>query len=221
MVSKVKVQNHSQAVGLDLKLKRVRFRGGQELAFDRLITTLPLKGLLEMSSPLPSAVGEAGAKLKSTHVLNVNFGIKGRVVSDKHWIYVPEKEFPVYRLGFYSNFSPGLAPVGGSSVYAEISYHGPARSPEQKSQAARQARKSLLKLGGLRLSDRIEEEHVADLRDAYVVYDQNRTPCVNLIQSFLRARGILSVGRWGAWEYSSMEDALSQGREAGRLAARS
>jgi hypothetical protein len=34
------------------------------------------------------------------------------------------------------------------------------------------------------------------------------------VRGWLEARGILTAGRAGAWEYSSMEDALLAGRDA-------
>jgi hypothetical protein len=48
---------------------------------------------------------------------------------------------------------------------------------------------------------------------AYVTYDRARKDAVATIKRFALRHGIHSIGRYGAWEYSSMEDAMEQGRQ--------
>jgi len=145
-------------------------------------------------------------------VLNVNFGIAGRYVSTKQWVYVPEPQLPFYRVGFYHNFSAALAPKGGSSVYAEMSY-SPTR-PLDKKKAPARVRQGLIEMGILRKSDTISATFVADIKNAYVVYDAHRADAVGAIQAYYRSQGIASTGRWGNWEYAAMEDAIWQGEAA-------
>jgi len=45
----------------------------------------------------------------------------------KHWVYVPEKRYPFYRVGFYSNVAPGIVPAGHFSVYVELAWPNQAR----------------------------------------------------------------------------------------------
>jgi protoporphyrinogen oxidase len=35
---------------------------------------------------------------------------------------------------------------------------------------------------------------------------------VDLVRSYARERGIITIGRYGSWEYSGMEDAILQGK---------
>ena len=53
---------------------------------------------------------------------------------------------------------------------------------------------------------------------AYVLYDEQYGPASQAILEWLEARDILVAGRYGRWEYSSMEDALLTGRECARKA---
>jgi protoporphyrinogen oxidase len=50
-----------------------------------------------------------------------------------------------------------------------------------------------------------------------VYFDRHRARALPAILSELERRGIYSIGRYGAWEHTSMEDAISQGK---RLAER-
>ena len=52
------------------------------------------------------------------------------------------------------------------------------------------------------------------LNPAYVVYDKHRRWFVPRAHVFLERHNIVSIGRYGAWEYSSMEDALLAGKRA-------
>ena len=45
-----------------------------------------------------------------------------------------------------------------------------------------------------------------------MVYDRERTPAVTAIQRHLRSRGVWSIGRWGGWKYSFMEETLLDGK---------
>ena len=82
-------------------------------------------------------------------------------------------------------------------------------------------------LGGLREMGIIRDE--GDVRFvrarripfAYVIYDRAWDRARARLHAFLEAHGIRSCGRYGAWEYSAMEDALIAGRDAARWAKES
>jgi protoporphyrinogen oxidase len=209
---KVAAHLNHVAVQIDPRAKEVTFANGRRQRYSRLISTMPLTRLIAILSSAPAAVLEAASRLKASSVLNVNFGISNRNVTQMQWVYVPEKKLPFYRVGFYHNFSKNLAPKGGSSVYAEISYSR--ERPLDKAKAPERVRQGLMQMGLLKKSDTIAASFVADIPSAYVVYDAQRTPSVEKIQAWLRSQGIVSTGRWGRWEYAAMEDAIWQGAEA-------
>jgi protoporphyrinogen oxidase len=49
---------------------------------------------------------------------------------------------------------------------------------------------------------------------AYVIYDQNYEAALGVILPFLESMRVITSGRYGGWNYSSMEDALLFGRDA-------
>jgi protoporphyrinogen oxidase len=53
---------------------------------------------------------------------------------------------------------------------------------------------------------------------AYVVFDHAYEGSLEVIRPFLAGAAILSTGRYGGWNYSSMEDALIFGRDAAKEA---
>lgn len=177
--------------------------------YERLVTSLPLAQFLDLAGPLPADVKKARSQLRWNTVYNLNIGIQRDAVSDKHWIYFPEPRFPFYRAGFCSNFSKNLAPKGASSMYIEIS-----RKPQETVELDRLENETLAGLrsaGLLRSSDRLATRMWIKIPCAYVVYDFNRTSAVQKIFPHLRRKGVESIGRYGGWKYSFMEETILDG----------
>ena len=51
---------------------------------------------------------------------------------------------------------------------------------------------------------------------AYVLFDRHHAQARATVQSHFEQHGVELAGRYGKWEYSSMEDALLSGRDAAR-----
>jgi protoporphyrinogen oxidase len=201
-----------EVVGIDLRRRRVSIRDGEPIEYETLITTLPLSRLVRLLQPIPDPVRQAGARLRNNSVLSINIGVEGRQVSDHNWVYFPEPEFTFYRLGFPTNSSPNMAPPGASSVTAEVSFSDD--HPIDRAETVRRVKKDLERVGILRPGDRIGVEVCFEIPCAYVLYDRERKRSVAEVRQFLRGHGIHSIGRYGSWEYSSMEDAIVQGKDA-------
>lgn len=200
----------SEIQKIDLKEKKVTIKNGDEIGYDKLVSSLPLNILANSINVLPSNIKNSISNLKYNSVFNINLGVD-RNVSDKHWVYFPELEYSFYRIGFSSNFSPYMAPKGTSSLYIEIAYTD--NRPIDKKRAVEKVKEDLIKAQILADSDRILVEKCFDIKCAYVIYDKNRTKSVNQIKDYLRENDIYTIGRYGSWEYSGMEDAIIQGKE--------
>ena len=76
----------------------------------------------------------------------------------------------------------------------------------------------LRELGLLRSQQDIELWRLRTIEYAYVIYDQHYRAALDVIEPFLKEQRIVSSGRYGGWNYSSMEDALLMGRSAAQTA---
>jgi protoporphyrinogen oxidase len=205
-----------ELVEVDTVRRRAVFQDGRTEHYETLVSTMPVPELVRRCAGLPPAIREAAAGLRCVSVYNVNLGVAREKVSDKHWIYFPERAFPFYRAGFPMNFSPASGRPGCSSLYVEISHR-----PEQITPPAeliRQVREGLERAGIFRPDDEIVVADVKDIRYAYVLFDRHRARALPAVLAELESRGIHSIGRYGRWEHTSMEDAIAQGRDlAGKL----
>ncbi len=199
-----------EAVRVDWRGKRVGFADGSKEGYSVLVSAIPLPELVERLTRAPAWVYERGKLLRWLGVATVNLGIERPSISDKHWVYVPEKALVFYRVGFPMNFSSSLVPEGRSSVYAEISY---LQGTESLDRLASRVVEDLTEMGVLAVGEIVPVVKTLDLKYAYVLFDENYSESREEILDWLKSQNIFSTGRFGAWKYSTMEDAILDGRK--------
>jgi len=133
---------------------------------------------------------------------------------DLHWAYVPEARYPFYRVGCYSNFSEEMAPAGKAGLYVELA----SRGKLELSAILPEVTKGLIDMGIIEHGKQIRFARLRRIEHAYVVFDHAYYDALAVIHPFLEQQRIISQGRYGAWNYSSMEDALLYGRHAAQRA---
>ena len=202
------VKVSTEPTALDWEHKVARLSDGSEVAWSSLVSTIPLPRLVELLHRVPDEVHAAARRLRATDVTWVAVGVRGPNVQPWHWVYTPEPEFTTYRIGSPSAVFPGTAPAGTSSFYVE--YSGP-RSPEA---CARAAVEDLVRARMIASAADVLFTEPRVIRNAYVLYDAHYGSARQTVLDFLTRAGIRTAGRYGNWEYSSMEDALLGGRAA-------
>jgi UDP-galactopyranose mutase len=197
---------------IDPKKKVVRMASGREERYDSLITTLPLPETYRLLKDTSDSLRHSASLLRAIGVFNINIGIDRPNVSDQHWIYYPEGQFIFSRVGFPMNFSKAVAPAGTSSMYIEITYQ-PGQKPNPE-EAYERSLADLQRCGILRPGDRILTRLDLDIKCAYIVFDQHRQAHLQNLIGYLESRDIHTAGRYGLWDYYSMEDSIRSGQAA-------
>ena len=208
-----------KVVGIDLRRRRAETLSGRTWEFERLVSTAPLPELLRMTRGLSPAVVAAAERLRSVSICIANIGIARPAALRAHWLYFPEPAYPFYRVGITTNVAPAMAPAGCHVLSVEMTLpFGTRRGCAERWGDIRRG----LELAGL--LERGEEPAVVDLVQvpcAYVLYDRHRARVLPGILRELEARGVYSIGRYGAWEYGTMENALGQGMDVAQRIASS
>jgi protoporphyrinogen oxidase len=142
------------------------------------------------------------------HVFNLGFDRKG--ARGIHWMYFPDPAVSFYRVGWYDNILDG----DRMSLYVELGAP-PGAAFDVPAQRARVL--ADLRREGIVTDHHLVAEHHVVLDPAYVHITQASLVETARLRATLAARGVHSVGRYGAWTYCSIEDNLVETRD---LAAR-
>lgn len=202
-LSRAPVRIHAHAQRLD-------FADGESLTFDVLVSTAPLPTLVALLTDAPAEVRAAAAKLRCNPLYYLDVALAVPCGKPYHWIYVPEAKYPFYRVGCYSHFSAAMAPPGKACLYVELAE----REPPNPEVLLPQVAAGLGEMGLIQRPSDIAFARVRKIDYAYVIFDHNYFDALGVVKAFLADKRILPAGRYGNWNYSSMEDALIFGRDA-------
>ncbi len=203
-----KIFLNREIIAVHLKNKKILLDNKEEIEYDYLISTMPLRELILKMVDIPDNLKEMAKKLRYISVICLNLGAESPEFPEYHWIYFPEKKFVFYRAGFYANFS------GKSSKYQSIVLeitHLPQNPVEKKSDFIKKSIKAFEKAGFL-AKGKIDYIGMMKIPYAYVVYDEHRRKTLPKLFNFLKKNQIFSIGRYGGWRYSTTESALIEGK---------
>lgn len=202
----------NQEIGsINLATRTIRTVAGLETDWDALLTSIPLPAFCRLTGD-PTLV-DAARQLTHSATVTVNIGLRGHVaepLQDRHWVYVPDRSLPIYRVGVYSNISEGTCAPGHAALYAEVGMP-----------ADRIAELDLLKvqdevlscLGQIGWLDQSAVECVVThvLKCAYVHHTPAAEELVGQVFDRLSQAQVFPIGRYGRWDYTSMEDSIDDG----------
>ncbi len=206
--------NH-EVVSLNLRDRTLRVKTGETFCWDQMFSSIPLQSLCQMTTDDDLVRLSAGLSCSST--VSFNIGLQGQLPPEFHgihWIYIPDRGIPFYRVGFYSNIGIGTCTPGYSSLYVEV---GLSAGTLYKGDLIRELQprvmQSLRELGWLRGCE-IASIVVHFIEHAYVHHTPRRDAAVEAIRARLQTAGIHPIGRYGLWDYTSMEDSMESARSA-------
>ena len=204
-------------IDINLKERKLRIADGSEIAYDALISTLPLRELIRLSHRddlVPLA--DKGLLYSSSNIVGI--GLRGRPKSElakKCWIYFPEDNCPFYRATVFSNYSPANVPEPDQywSLMLEVSELS--KKPVNQSSLIEEV------IQGALNTHLITDRNDIVSRWSYRAPYGYPTPALHrdealsqLIPEFERW-GIYSRGRFGMWKYevSNQDHSYMQGVE--------
>ncbi len=196
-----------ESINLKKRVAQVRHFG--PVNFKRLVNTTPLNDFIANTEDAPAAVKRAAAALRHNTVYVLNLGVRG-VKTGMHWGYFPGPEFPFYRAGIATNFSKALAPKGCATFYIELATSGSAPDLASAEEAVMRGLKTC---GLLENSAQVVAKLWLKIPCAYVIYNRERAQALPVLLNWLKSKKVQSIGRYGAWKYSFMEESVKEGLE--------
>lgn len=196
---KNKVIMNCMVDSLDIENKILITSNGVKYKYNILISTIPLKTLINMCGIISKT------KMTCNKVLVFNIGFdKKTEIHDVHWLYVPDKDINFYRVGFYDN----IASSDKGSLYVEVAFaEDQTIDPEVEFDSII---KGLRKIGIITDQKVVVYDYVI-MDHAYVHIINQRY--INELRQKLRKHNIFTIGRYGGWTYNSMEDCIIEAKE--------
>ncbi len=207
------IQTNARVKEVSTARRIVRLEDGREVNYRHLVVTAPMKKfVLEMALDVPPSVREASHRLRAQAVKYHVFAYAhGNHKDRRHWYYIPEEEYPFYRVGVLSNYADDLAPSSETLLCVEYGTDAGNESDERKGEQIREAVLGLRKLGIVRQDAELRHIISGRISPAYCIYDPERVPVVETIRREFQSRDIHFLGRFGLWYYNSAGQAIRAG----------
>lgn len=212
-----RVATNEEVVRIDMDQRSVLTKAGHRFTWGYMLPSIPLKALCVMTND--KELLAAADQLTHSSSISFNFGVRGKLpgeLKDAHWIYVPDRSIPFYRLGCYSNISSSMCSHGSSAIYVEVAVSGDDIDRiDIAGELQSRVILALEQLGWVRRVDIVcSVTHV--IRCAYVHHTPEREQLVDHIRFRLNECGIYPIGRYGLWDYMGMEDSIESALSTAR-----
>jgi protoporphyrinogen oxidase len=214
MASLCDMRYNKRVSQIDVASKELYLADGSVLPYDRLISTLPLNKMMQMTGLHVSAQEDP-----HTSVLVLNIGaLRGPNCPDDHWLYNPDAKSGFHRVGFYSNVDRSFLPAAARprneavSIYIERAFVGGQTLTQQEVGDYSKAVVEELQEWGY-----ITEAEVVDptwIDVAYTWSYPNSRWQQQAIKK-LEDNNVYQIGRYGRWIFQGIADSIRDGFFAG------
>lgn len=178
--------------------------------FDLVVSTLPLTDAPAIFKDVPADVAQAMRTLEYNGITCVLIALDRPEHPDLSWIYLPHHEQgPTNRVTYMSNYSPGNAPAGKTSLLCEVTSPGGAPFPGKELEEevlSGLVHAGLVQRGEVLFTDRTSTRH------AYVVFDHAYHRRRDAALGWMQSQGLIALGRFGRFEYDNSDQCVIKAR---------
>lgn len=186
----------------------------REITGDFFISSLPLKNLISMISPLPPEdVTGAAELLKYRDFLCVNLALNRVTPFPDNWIYIHAPEVKLGRVQNFRRWSPEMVPEAGcSSLGLEYFCHeGDELWQTDNQELINFASREIAKIGLIK-KEWVKWGTVVRVPKAYPVYDDDYLKSLPVVKEFLTGwENFQTIGRNGLHRYNNMDHSMLTG----------
>ena len=214
MAARADVQYGRRVTAIDPVNKVLSFEQGDDLPYDRLLSTLPLNKMMDMTGLEVEDRPDA-----YTSVLVLNIGARrGSECPDAHWLYNPDTRAGFHRVGFYSNVDRSFLPHSmrsanaGVSIYVERAFPGGQKPTDQEVASYSDAVVSELQEWGFIGDAEVVDPTWIDVAYTWAWPDSRWKPTA---LKCLQEHDIFQVGRYARWIFQGIADSIRDGFYAG------
>lgn len=197
-------------VAIDPAEKRARTDKGDLLAWDPLVSTLPIPTLLRTVRDCPADLIADADRLEHVSLKIVLLLIRDPLEGAPQRVYVADPDVPAHKIAFNHTSSPSLRGRPVHAVMCEVAYSPFKPAPSDDALTAAMV-DWLVATHLIPSKGAVGETRVVDVPYGYPVYTHARPDIVSRVRSYLEPLGIHTLGRFGGWDYVNSDACIHQG----------
>ncbi len=187
---------------------------GEVLAFDRVISSMPLTQLVHGLSNVPTNVIKAAEKLYFRNTILVYLEIDSINLFKDNWIYVHEPALKHGRLTNFRNWSSSLCNNRNTSIVCMEfwAFDQDDIWKSEDSDLENLAVKEIRKLNLFPSDVKILNTKAVRVPKCYPVYETGYQKHLSVIESYIDGiRNLIPIGRYGAFKYNNQDHSILMG----------
>jgi UDP-galactopyranose mutase len=189
----------------------VETSSGEQVAWDRLVSTMPIPELLKVIQGVPQDLLELSSQLEYLP-LRVELILVGRQMPDApHRVYVADPAIPPHKIAFNHTSSRYLNGLPNHAIMAEVSVIQ-GKIVDYSTILPRTV-DALIEMGLLKSHGEVVWNDAIEIKYGYPVYTHNRKNIVTKIKQYLQSIHIHTLGRFGEWEYINSDHCIWKGMQ--------
>lgn len=204
---------NKEAILIDINKGTVTFSDGSSKEYDRLISSLPLPEICKIIKNIPKDILEASKKLKYTSGALISLGFNREINMKNLWMYIYDEDIETSRIYSPSIKSSDNVPDGCSSLQGEMYFSEDKPLNYETLEGLLELEiENYIKMGLFNKEDIV----VKDIRIekyANIIFDHDIYKNRKIVLDYLNKIGIISIGRFGEWEYFWSDQSLLSGKK--------
>ena len=210
---KVEICLNKKVIYLNSLDKVIRFADGEEVYYDKVISTIPMTELVTYMENVPEEIKKSADDLEYTSGVMISIGLNCDNVSPELWFYIYDEEICPARVYAPNIKSPANVPAGCCALQAEVYFSK--RKPLTKSmeEIKEETVRQLINMG-IFSSENIQVVDVRMEKYANIMFTPKIYQARERVRIFLENQGIVCAGRFGEWDYLWIGQSIVSGKKA-------
>ena len=202
-----------RVIHTDRKVTGIELTDGQQVAYDHVISTMPLTHLVRGLGDAEPKVTNAVNALRFRNTIVVYLNVDGVDLFPDQWVYVHSNDLEVGRVTNFRNWVPDIVRDSQTSILSleywcfEDEPRWAASDKQLIAQATREIQST-----GLIGDAQVLDGHVERVPKCYPVYSKNYRQHLDLVTAYVdRFEGLTPIGRYGAFKYNNQDHSILMG----------
>lgn len=195
------------------RVTKLRLENGKEIAYDHIVSTMPLTLLSERLGTMPEELIRKVKSLKFRNTILAYLQVDRTDLFPDQWLYIHDAEVETGRITNFRNWVPELYGSNRQSILCMeywCNFEDTLWSTDDETLKAL-ARKEIAKIG-LASEQEILDAHVFRIPRCYPVYFSGYQQMLQPVQAFLgKISNLHVIGRYGAYKYNNQDHSILMG----------